>query len=54
MPHAEANIEALAKRLQAPPLGAVPWLPVPLAAAAAAYLDFSGLPGWPGKPHVST
>jgi dethiobiotin synthetase len=54
MPHAEANIEALAKRLQAPPLGAVPWLPVPLAAAAAAYLDFSGLPGWPGNPYVST
>lgn len=54
MAHAEANIEALTKRLQAPLLGAVPWLPVPLAAAAAACLDFSVLPGWPGKTHVST
>jgi dethiobiotin synthetase len=52
MPHQQANVEALANRLQAPLLGAVPWLPVPFAAAAAAYLDFSNLPGWLGKPVV--
>ncbi|MDB5761403.1 MAG: ATP-dependent dethiobiotin synthetase BioD [Herminiimonas sp.] len=54
MPHAEANVEALAARLQAPPLGGVPWLAVPSAAAAAACLDFSCLPGWPGARSVST
>jgi dethiobiotin synthetase len=48
MPYAEANVAALAARLQAPPLGAVPWLAVPSAIAAADYLDFSGVPGWPG------
>jgi dethiobiotin synthetase len=53
MPHAAANVEALAARLAAPPLGAVPWLPVPSAPAAARYLDFSCLPGWPGKHSVS-
>jgi dethiobiotin synthetase len=53
MPHAEANVEALSDRLQAPPLGAVPWLPVPTAIAAAIHLDFSCLPGWPGARAVS-
>jgi dethiobiotin synthetase len=48
MPYGEANIAALSDRLQAPPLGAVPWLPVPSPVAAADYLDFSSLPGWPG------
>lgn len=52
MPYAEANIAALSARLQAPPLGAVPWLPVPSAMAAADYLDFSCLPGWPGTRPV--
>lgn len=46
MPHAEANADAVAARLGAPLLGAVPWLPVPSPAAAAPYLDFSGLAGW--------
>jgi dethiobiotin synthetase len=53
MPHAEANVEALSDRLQAPPLGAVPWLRTPAAAAAAIHLDFSRLPGWPGARAVS-
>lgn len=48
MPYAADNVAALSDRLQAPPLGAVPWLTVPSAAAASAYLDFSSLPGWPG------
>lgn len=52
MPYGEANIAALSARLQAPPLGAVPWLPVPSPVAAADYLDFSSLPGWPGKASV--
>jgi dethiobiotin synthetase len=49
MPHTEANVDALAERLKAPPLGVVPWLPVPLAAAAAACLDLARLPGWPER-----
>jgi dethiobiotin synthetase len=53
MPYAEANIDALAQRLEAPALGVVPWLPVPTAAAAAACLDLSCLPGWPGIRPVS-
>jgi dethiobiotin synthetase len=48
MPYGEANVAALTDRLQAPSLGAVPWLPVPSPIAAADYLDFSCLPGWPG------
>jgi dethiobiotin synthetase len=35
--------------LPAPLLGCVPRLAAPLPAAAAAYLDFSRLPGWPVK-----
>lgn len=48
MAYAEDNVEALAARLPAPLLGCVPRLSAPLPAAAAAYLDFSCLPGWPG------
>jgi dethiobiotin synthetase len=47
MPHLDANIEALAARLPAPLLGRVPRLAQPSAAAAAACLDFTCLPGWP-------
>jgi dethiobiotin synthetase len=47
------NITALTERLPAPLLGCVPRLPAPLPAAAAAHLDFSSLPGWPGKRTVS-
>jgi dethiobiotin synthetase len=47
------NINALTDRLSAPLLGCVPRLPAALPAAAAAHLDFSGLPGWPGTPAVS-
>ncbi len=54
MPYGEANIAALSERLQAPLIGAVPWLPVPSPVAAADYLDFSCLPGWPGARPVST
>ena len=54
MPHAAANVEALAARLKAPALGALPWLPVPSAVAAADFLDFSRLPGWPCARPVST
>jgi len=49
MRYAEDNVEALAQRLPAPLLGCVPRLAAPLPAAAAGYLDFSCLPGWPGK-----
>jgi dethiobiotin synthetase len=49
MPHGLANIDALVQRLPAPFIGCVPRLEEPLASAAAAHLDFSCLPGWPGK-----
>ena len=49
MAYAEDNVETLVKRLPAPLLGCVPRLAAPLPAAAAGYLDFSCLPGWPGK-----
>lgn len=48
---AEDNVAALSDRLWSqhavPLLGCVPRLAVPSAAAAATYLDLSGLPGWP-------
>ena len=47
MRHVEASLEALQARLDAPLLGYVPRLPVASAAAAARYLDFSKIPGWP-------
>lgn len=49
LPNAAQNIEALAARLPAPLLGSVPRLPLASAAAAAAHIDFSCLPGWPGR-----
>ena len=48
MPYAFDNSQALAARLPAPLLGCVPRLATASAAAAAACLDFSLLPGWPG------
>jgi dethiobiotin synthetase len=50
MPHLSANIDALATRLRAPLLGYVPQLAQPSADLAAAHLDFTCLPGWPGAP----
>jgi dethiobiotin synthetase len=43
----DENIEALAQRIPAPLLGRVPRLPQPTAAAAAAFIDLSHVPGWP-------
>jgi dethiobiotin synthetase len=53
MPYIADNVAALSARLPAPLLGAVPWMAVPSAAAAAAYIEFSSLPGWPGAHPVS-
>ncbi len=53
MPHAAANVDALAARLSAPLLGYVPRLDAPSAALAAAHLDFTYLPGWPGTLSAS-
>lgn len=47
MAFADENVAALAARLPAPLLGRVPRLETPSAEAAAAHLDFSGLPNWP-------
>lgn len=49
MAYADENVAAIGARLPAPLLGTVPRLAAPSAAAAAAYLDFAGLPGWPGN-----
>ena len=46
----EENIDALIERIPAPLLGRVPRLAQPSAAAAAAHLDFTGLPNWPAQP----
>lgn len=54
MRHGLANIDALSSRLPAPFLGCVPRLDAPLAAAAAAHLDFSYLPGWPAGDAAGT
>jgi len=57
MLNSDATVDALASRIDAPLLGRVPRLPVPaaeLVAAAAGYLDFSRLPGWPDGITVST
>jgi dethiobiotin synthetase len=43
----DQNIEALAQRIPAPLLGRVPRLEHPTAAAAAAFIDLAGVPGWP-------
>lgn len=53
MAHAGDNVAALSARLAAPLLGCVPRLAAPAAAAAAACLDFSRLPGWPGERSFS-
>ena len=45
----QENIAALAQRIPAPLLGHVPRLEHPTAAAAAAYIDLAGLPGWPSS-----
>ncbi|NMM37659.1 MAG: dethiobiotin synthase [Glaciimonas sp.] len=50
MHFADENIAALLMRIPAPLLGRVPRLAQPCAAAAAEYLDFSGLPNWPANP----
>ena len=50
MAYASDNVEALQARLGAPLLGCVPRLAAPLPAAAADYLNFSILPGWPTMP----
>ncbi|MFC5475022.1 dethiobiotin synthase [Paraherbaspirillum soli] len=47
MLNADATLEALSSRIAAPLLGRVPRLAHSTAAAAAAHLDFSRLPGWP-------
>ena len=52
MAHGPANVAALAERLPAPLLGYVPRLSLPSAGLAAAHLDFSRLPGWPGRRTV--
>ena len=41
------------ERIPAPLLGRVPRLAQPSAEAAAAYLDFTGLPNWPAQ-HPNT
>ena len=49
MPYLADNVQTLQQRLPAPLLGVVPRLPQASAALAATYLDFSCLPGWPGR-----
>jgi dethiobiotin synthetase len=49
MNFADENVAALAQRIPAPLLGRVPRLDEPTAAAAAAHLDFTGLPNWPAR-----
>ncbi|GAB3444838.1 dethiobiotin synthase [Massilia solisilvae] len=43
----DENIEAMAQRIPAPLLGRVPRLLHPSAAAAAEFINLSGVPGWP-------
>jgi dethiobiotin synthetase len=43
----DENISALEQRMPAPLLGRVPRLDTPSAAAAAAFIELAGLPGWP-------
>lgn len=47
MRHSMGNVDALAARLPAPLLGTIPRLAAAAPPAAASYLDFSHLPGWP-------
>lgn len=46
MRFADENVAALQARMPAPLLGRVPRLDNPSAAAAAAYIELAGLPGW--------
>ena len=48
MPHVQANIDALRRRLSAPMLGHVPRLDSATSEVAASHIDFTLLPGWPG------
>lgn len=48
MRHVGSNIDAIAARVRAPLLGYLPRLERPSPDLAAAHLDFSCLPGWPG------
>ncbi|HJU70849.1 MAG TPA: dethiobiotin synthase [Paucimonas sp.] len=48
MRHVAPNIDAIATRVPAPLLGYLPRLEQPSPGLAAAHLDFSCLPGWPG------
>lgn len=47
MSFVDENIEAMEQRIPAPLLGRVPRLPRPSAAAAAEFIDLTGVPGWP-------
>jgi dethiobiotin synthetase len=47
MRFADENVAALEQRMPAPLLGRVPRLDQPSAAAAAAYIELAGVPGWP-------
>jgi dethiobiotin synthetase len=49
MRFADENVAALEARLPAPLLGRVPCLDTPSAAAAAAYIELAGVPGWPSR-----
>lgn len=53
MPYLADNIAALAERIRAPLLGCVPHLAAPSGALAAACLDCSVLPNWPGHAPTS-
>ena len=45
----DENVAALEQRIAAPLLGRIPRLEQPTAAAAAAHLNFTGLPNWPAR-----
>jgi dethiobiotin synthetase len=49
MRYADENVAALEQRMPAPLLGRVPRLDQPSAAAAAAYIELAGVPGWPSR-----
>ncbi|MBS1157553.1 MAG: bioD, partial [Proteobacteria bacterium] len=49
MGFAADNVATIASRMKAPLLGVVPRLENASASQAARHLDFSCLPGWPGK-----
>ncbi|QJE00070.1 dethiobiotin synthase [Massilia forsythiae] len=47
----DENVAALQQRMPAPLLGRIPRLDQPTAAAAAAFIELAGLPGWPARQH---